>query len=100
MAELADAPDLKSGVKIVACGFESRSRHQAGVAELADALDLGSSGSPYGFKSRLRHQSSGCNSVVEGLLWEQEVARSSRVIPTTDNTLADLHIMSRHFYSF
>ena len=28
----------------------------AGVAELADALDLGSSGKPWGFKSLLPHQ--------------------------------------------
>ena len=30
--------------------------HQAGVAELADALDLGSSGRPWGFKSLIAHQ--------------------------------------------
>ena len=53
------------------------------MAELADALDLESSGMilPCGFKSHLSHQkkSSGSSSAVERLLAKQEVAGSNPV---------------------
>ena len=55
------------------------------MAELADALDLGSSSREWGFKSLCPHQNGGIAQLVEHLPYKQAVIGSSPIVPTKNH---------------
>ena len=71
------------GVPSSNLGWVTKNYQYADVAELADALDLGSSVHTWGFKSLHPHQLCGSGSVVERHLAKVNVASSNLVSRST-----------------
>ena len=61
------------------------------MAELADALDLGSSGQPWGFESPLSHQQS-ADKLTEQITKERLCGRSSNVVFANNSLLRQLTV--------